>query len=67
MPEVLILPDNRRIKVEPGTPIVKLLESIGIRNPEDAAVVVNNKLIEDTRYVIRENDRIRIIFQGIGG
>ncbi len=67
MPEVLILSDNRRIKVEHGTPIGKLLESIGIHEPEDAAVIVNNKLIEDIRYVIRENDRIRIIFQGIGG
>lgn len=67
MPEVLILPDNRRIKVEPGTSIGKLLESIGIRDPEDAAIIVNNRLIEDTSHVVREHDKIRIIFQGIGG
>ncbi len=64
---ILILPDNKWIKTVNGAKIREVLEMIDIDDPDEVAVVVNGRLIEDLEYVLKEGDDVKIIKQGIGG
>ncbi len=64
---VLVLPDRRRFTAKPGTKLSTLLESLGISDPDEIAIVINGSLVEEVDRVIGKDDEVIIIRQGIGG
>ncbi len=68
MPEILILPENKKVIVKDGINIRNVLRSLGFMDPDEIAIIINNRLIDlDDEYIVREHDRIIVIKQGIGG
>jgi sulfur carrier protein ThiS len=68
MPEILILPENKKIISKEGVSIKYIIRSLGFTDPDEVAIIINDELIElSDEYIIRKHDRIIIIRQGIGG
>jgi sulfur carrier protein ThiS len=64
---ILLLPENKWLRTRTGSKIRDILRILNIDDPDEVAVVVNGKLIEDLEYVLKEDDDVKIIRQGIGG
>ncbi len=67
MPRILVLPERKTITVRGNISVSKLLSLLDIDDPDEVAIVVNNKLIDDLSFIIKDYDRVLVIRQGIGG
>ncbi len=67
MPRILVLPERKTVELRGDISVGELLRLLGIDDPDEVAIVVNDKLIDDPSIIIKDNDRVLVIRQGIGG
>lgn len=66
--KVLVLPDGKFLEVDKEEITLKeLLELLGVSDPEEVAVVVDGKLVDEPDTIIRSGVNVKVIFQGVGG
>lgn len=66
--KVLVLPEGKVLEVGRDEITLKeLLELLGVNDPEEVAVVVDRKLVENPGTIIRSGMNVKVIFQGVGG
>jgi len=65
---VKLLPDRKEIKMNKNELRVKeLIRILEVDDMDSLAVIVNGKLIDDEEYIIKPNNKVIVIRQGIGG
>ncbi|MCD6196595.1 MAG: thiamine biosynthesis protein ThiS [Staphylothermus sp.] len=65
---VKLLPDRKEIKINKNELRVKeLIRTLEVDDMDSLAVIVNGKLIDDEEYIIKPNNKVIVIRQGIGG
>ncbi|MCD6301284.1 MAG: thiamine biosynthesis protein ThiS [Staphylothermus sp.] len=65
---IKLLPDRKTIKIDRNELKVKeLIEMLDVDDIESLAIIVDGKLIEDEEYIIKPNNKVVVIRQGVGG
>ncbi len=65
---VILLPDRKEMKINKNELRVKeLIKILDVDDMDSLAVIVNGKLIDDEEYIIKPNNKVIVIRQGIGG
>lgn len=65
---IKLLPDRKEMKINKNELRVKeLIKILDVDDIDSLAVIVNGKLIDDEEYIIKPNNKVIVIRQGIGG
>ena len=65
---IKLLPDRKEIKINKNELRVKeLIKILDVDDIDSLAVIVDGKLIDDEEYIIKPNNKVIVIRQGIGG
>ena len=65
---IKLLPDRKEIKINKNELRVKeLIKILNVDDIDSLAVIVDGKLIDDEEYIIKPNNKVIVIRQGIGG
>ena len=65
---VKLLPDRKEIKIDKSELKVKdLIKILGVDDIDSLAIIVDGKLIDEEEYIIKPNNKVIVIKQGIGG
>ena len=68
MIEVILLPERRKIKIDrESISIAEILEMLELDDLEGVAILVNDRLVDDQKRVIKSGDRVVLIRQATGG
>jgi len=66
--KVKILPDNTVVEINRDEITVEeLLNILDIRDLDTVSIIVNETLIDNSKYVLRSSDKIILIIQATGG
>ncbi|RLG87870.1 MAG: thiamine biosynthesis protein ThiS [Thermoprotei archaeon] len=65
---IKLLPDRKEMKINKNELRVKeLIKILDVDDMDSLAVIVDGKLIDDEEYIIKPNNKVIVIRQGIGG
>ncbi len=65
---IKLLPDRKEIKINKNELRVKeLIKILNVDDIDSLAVIVDGKLIDDEGYIIKPNNKVIVIRQGIRG
>ncbi len=65
---IKLLPDRKEIRIDKDELRVKeLIQILEVDDMDSLAVIVDGKLIDNEEYIIKPNNKVIVIKQGIGG